>query len=520
MATSDTSSITGTNISTRNGADAFPRSILQKGSITAAAGEFILVDPSTEATTVKLPATPGDESTVTVKPVTSGYASPTDQTPYAVTVQCGGSDTIDKNSASVQLSTWGQTLTLQYDSAHTTWVTVSDNMTSSQLDGRYERVVSVKAAPFNAKGDGKTNDTKAIQAAINYATSIDAVTFFPSSGEACYRVDQLVLPPGAILEGVSSGSYGASEEPDAKSTQVISGVSTLARREGTNSPLLLIPDGYNYCRIRDIEIDGNGLNNTEGDGIRIEDGTAGQEGQIIIDRCYVHDNPGHNIYLGQGRRANKVLNSVCNYAGTVPGTDKDKAKRQEKDGICVAGSDNTVAHNICGSNGRAGINLGTTEALEWHADENSNSAAVTHVISNDVYKNLVGINVSSGSWGNVISSNGIDRNMMEGVAVYDGDVSATILANVFHSNGNTADPDLPQVEGAYPHIGLSSSVNAVHIAANIFGPRDGLVKTMTTYGVYAASPSTTKVHGGFGIIETKPGLESTQDGLSNVPAVL
>ena len=513
MATYNTLSITGTDISTE-AADATPNSKLQSGSITAVASEFILVDASTEAATVTLPDTPGDQSTVTVKLVSSGYASATDPAPYAVTVQCRGSDTIDKNSASVQLSTWGQAVTLQYDSAHRTWVTVNDEMTSSHLDGRYERVVSVKAAPFNAKGDGKSDDTKAIQAAINYATSINAVTFFPSPGEACYRVSQLILPPGAILEGVSSGSYGANEGLDGKSTEGIAGVSTLARLEGTNSPLLLIPDGSNYCRIRDIEIDGNGLNNTQGDGIRIDDGTGGQEGQIIIDRCYVHDNPGHNIYLGQGRRANKVLNSVCNYAGTVPGTDKDKTKRTEKDGICVAGSDNTVAHNICGSNGRAGINLGTTEALEWPADENPNSAAVTHVISNDVYKNLVGISVSSGSWGNVISSNGIDRNIMEGVAVYNGDVSATILANVFHSNSNTKDPELQNFKDLYPHIGLGRGVGTVEIAANIFGPRDEDVYTVATYGVHVASKST-NVNGDRGIIYSKTPLESASNGLDN-----
>jgi len=403
--------------------------MLQNGSITAAAGAFILVDASTEAATVTLPTAPDDESTVTVKPVAAGYASPTALMPNAVTVKCGPPDTIDKKS-----------------------------------------------------------------------------------------VSQLVLHPGAILEGVSSGSYGANEESGAKSTEVISGVSTLARRAGSNEPLLLIRDGSNYCRIRDIEIDGNGLNNTEGDGIHIDDGTDGQEGQIIIDRCYVHDNPGHNIYLGHNRRANKVLNSVCNYAGTVPGMDALKPQRNEKDGICVAGSDNTVAHNICGSNGRAGINLGTTKGLRWQTvtDKNPNCAAVTHVIGNDVYNNLVGINVSSYSWGNVISSNGIDRNIMEGVAVYDGDVPATIHANVFHSNGNTADPALPPAKGSYPHIGLNSSVNAVHIAANIFGPRDAKVTTKATYGVYAASPSTTKVHGGFGII----GPESTQGGLSNVDPIL
>ncbi len=342
-------------------------------------------------------------------------------------------------------------------------------------------VVSVKDAPFNAAGNGVADDTEAIQAAINYATANNAVTYFPSSGRATYRVSQLVIPAGAILEGVSSGTYPGNES--------IACVSTLARLGGTNRDLLSIPDGNNYCHIRDIQIDGNKKNNTTGDGIHISDGAAGQEGQIVIERCYVHDNPGHNIYLGHLRRANKVLNSVCNYA--------------VKDGICVAGSDNTVTQNICGTNGRAGINLGTSHALHWAADASQSSAAVTHVISNDIYGNQVGINVSSGSWGNVISSNGIDRNAAEGVAVYDGYTSATILANVFHSNSQAAN-------NACPHIGLGVGVHSVEIAANIFAPSDAGVTNLPSYGVHAASPSTTHVNGDLGIIDPT----STNHGLT------
>lgn len=346
--------------------------------------------------------------------------------------------------------------------------------------------VSVKAAPFNAVGNGVTDDTAAIQKAINYATANNAVTFFPASGKANYRVSRLVIPPGAMLEGVSPGTYPANS--------AIPGVSTLARLAGSNSDLLSIPDGNNYCRIRDIQIDGNKMNNNTGDGIHVSDGANGQEAQVIIERCYVHDNPGHNIYLGRNRRANKVLNSVCNYAN--------------KDGICVAGSDNTVTQNICGSNKRAGINLGTSTALRWTADANRNSAAVTHVISNDIYGNLVGINVSSGSWGNVVSSNGIDRNGNDGVAVYDGTTSATIHANVFHSNGTAADD-------AFAHIGLGAGVLAVQIAANIFAPLDAGIKNVASYGVRATS-SSTRIGGDLGILDptsTRHGLISAASGV-------
>jgi Pectate lyase superfamily protein len=343
-------------------------------------------------------------------------------------------------------------------------------------------VVSVTDAPFNAAGNGTADDTRAIQAAINYATANNAVTYFPASGAATYRVSQLVIPAGAILQGVSPGTYPGNES--------IACVSTLARLGGTNRDLLLIPDGSNYCRIRDIQVDGNKKNNTAGDGIHISDSNnpAGQEGQIVIERCYVHDNPGHNVYLGHLRRANKVLNSVCNYAA--------------RDGICVAGSDNTVTQNICGTNGRAGINLGTTKALHWAADPGQASAAVTHVISNDIYGNQVGINVSSGSWGNIISANGIDRNADEGIAVYDGYAPAAICANVLHSNSQAAN-------GACPHIGLGAGVHAVEITANIFAPSDAGITNRPSYGVHAASPST-HVNGDLGIIDPT----STSHGLT------
>jgi Pectate lyase superfamily protein len=491
MATHDKTASTGTMLqasatgsaavtAATAGVSAYTPTAIQTGAIAAAVGQLVLVNVAAAAATVSLPAAPANLSLVAVKAITSGYASASSPTPYTVTIQCGGSDTIDNSSAtSVQISTLNQLYAFQYDSALATWLLVDDEIPMAQLDGRSQRVVSVRAAPFSATGNGVTDDTKAIQAAINYATAIHATTFLPSSGTLSYRVSNLVLPQGAILRGVSSGTYPGN--------QAIPGVSTLTRLAGTNSDLLTIADGSNYCRIRDIQLDGNKNNNTAGDGIHISDGAAGQEAQVLIERCYVHDNPGHNIYLGKNRRASKVTDSVCNYAG--------------KDGICVAGSDNTVGQNICGSNGRAGINLGTTTALRWAADANPNSAAVTHVVSNDVYGNLVGINVAASSWGNVIGFNGIDRNSDEGVAVYDGDMAATIQANVFHSNGVA-------IDDTYPHIGLGTGVLNLEIAANVFAALDGGVSNVANYCVHAASAQTS-ISGDLGITDAT----STNHGL-------
>jgi len=149
-----------------------------------------------------------------------------------------------------------------------------------------------------------------------------------------YRVSQLVLRAGSVLQGVSSGTYPDNEN--------ISGSSVLVRIANTNKHLLLAPEGANYCRIQDMAIDGNKNNNSKGYGLCVADAAAGHESQIIVSRCYIHTNPESNIYLGRNRRANTVESCVLNYSATG-------------DGITVAGSDNTIAGNIVGTPLDSGI---------------------------------------------------------------------------------------------------------------------------------------------------------------------
>ena len=207
--------------------------------------------------------------------------------------------------------------------------------------GSVELTVSVVA--YGAKGDGITDDTRAIQAAIVDGNKIGAVVFVPAG---VYRVSQLVMMKGTILQGVSSGTYPANN--------TISGASVLARLANSNKDLLLAPDGANYGRVFDLAIDGNKNNNTTGRGLCVADGAAGQEAQLIVERCYFHDNPDSNVYLGHNRRANSVHDCVFNYS-------------LHGDGVTDAGSDNTISTNIIGSNARAGICLGTTATQNWPA---------------------------------------------------------------------------------------------------------------------------------------------------------
>jgi parallel beta-helix repeat protein len=343
---------------------------------------------------------------------------------------------------------------------------------------------AINVITFGAKGDDKTDDTKAIQGAIDQGAKTGAVVFFPA---ASYRVSQLVLRQGTVLNGVSSGTY-----PD---NATIAGSSVLVRIGNTNKHLLLAPDGANYGRIRDLAIDGNKNNNSKGCGLYVADGAKGQESQIFVDRCYFHTNPESNVYLGRNRRANTVQNSVFNYSLTA-------------DGVTVAGSDNTITGNIIGSNARAGVCLGTTATQNWGASSPANSAAIAHVTNNDIYNNLVGIALANGSSGCMVAGNGIDRNKKEGITVYSG-ASNALVTNSLHSNGTSKN-------NGYAHINVGPSVTEVCVSDNNFTPQDSDVSNKASYCVYIASGAT-RVIGDVGCTDPTASIARTNAPTGAVP---
>jgi hypothetical protein len=76
------------------------------------------------------------------------------------------------------------------------------------LNGRIthlETRINVKMPPFNAKGDGATNDTAAIQAAIDYANTNSIRNVFMPEGN--YLISAPILLNGCSLEGVQTNIY-------------------------------------------------------------------------------------------------------------------------------------------------------------------------------------------------------------------------------------------------------------------------------------------------------------------------
>jgi len=98
------------------------------------------------------------------------------------------------------------------DLANTTDVTKGDNLVGfkqSNLTGvlanassrtvhqKFQEIVNVN--DFGAVGDGVTNDTKAIQDAVDYAATINGVVTFPSTGTFTFA--QIIVPSNITIQG-------------------------------------------------------------------------------------------------------------------------------------------------------------------------------------------------------------------------------------------------------------------------------------------------------------------------------
>jgi len=103
-------------------------------------------------------------------------------------------------------------------------------------DVRLSAVFNVKASPYSAAGNGTTDDTTAVQAAITAAAVSGGIVYFP---------------PGTYsLTGVSIPSAGNVTLAGAGMN-----VSLLQLRNGTNADLVTV--NGQFCTVRDLGLDGN-----------------------------------------------------------------------------------------------------------------------------------------------------------------------------------------------------------------------------------------------------------------------
>jgi hypothetical protein len=274
--------------------------------------------------------------------------------------------------------------------------------------------VNVKKT-YGAKGDGTTDDTAAIQAAIDSGSPV----YFPPG---VYLTGTLEARLGMVLIGAMRSAY-AYPVPSTRSA-------TLKLKSGTNGNLIHAADGINNVQISSLAFDGNKAGNSSGDIIHLDTASA-QDTSWHISDCYFDNAPANGVFIGSGRQAVKIHRTWIMRAANA--------------GIIVNGPDcgfNTV---LIGLSGAYGMYIG-------------NGANVQHITDCDIWSSTQhGIVVDNASMV-AITGTGIDRHQQSGIVVLNGDV--TIRGCMLHGNSQAAN-------STYPHIRVDAG--NVIVSGCIFG---------------------------------------------------
>ncbi len=176
--------------------------------------------------------------------------------------------------------------------------------------GRWKRQYSgaVNVKWFGATGDGVTDDTIAIQAAVNCAAVTTCLCYVPSvpASSAGYLVSQITLPRPLQF-------YGSGPAP-----QGITG-SRLLQKAGSNLSLL-VPDPtiptnewLHWFQIRDLYLRGDKVGNTVGCGIDLNRRTGEN---FLISNVIVSSFPQAGIRLTRGSTPGMIWNCGSFLNGT------------------------------------------------------------------------------------------------------------------------------------------------------------------------------------------------------------
>lgn len=286
--------------------------------------------------------------------------------------------------------------------------------------------IDITQAPYNAVPDGTTDNSAAIQAALNAAAG--RPVYIPPGifGVA----DSLVMKPGQVFVGSnSSGSAWLSG-----TGQPLGEISTLKALAGlAGKPMIEGPPASGYVQIRDLHIDAN---NIASEGIKLTTYSPSIEAQWLLQRLFIHNATGDGVYVGQGRRAVRAWRVVSCYNGG--------------NGIMSFGSDSAWHDSILGANGANGFYAAGTQ---------------TRILSSDIFGNgNAGIRVWNGSNEIFISHNSCDRNQLHGIQTGDGCFGIAINNNLFTKNSAGGDGDGVGL-AADIYIGASTGVS---ITSNVF----------------------------------------------------
>ena len=180
------------------------------------------------------------------------------------------------------------------------------NSVSTNVQAKLSQYKSVK--DFGAKGDGTTDDTTAIQNAINSLSSTGAALFFPVG---TYKLtNTITLKPGVSIIGEQKGAWGSGNLPSTNAPGVV------FTKNFTTGSVFYSPNTQTIQSVtyENFYILGNkgGAGGSNGSGIEIQLGS-----DIIFRRVWVNEAPSNGFVIGQGSASyhNYLYNCYAFFCG-------------------------------------------------------------------------------------------------------------------------------------------------------------------------------------------------------------
>jgi hypothetical protein len=264
---------------------------------------------------------------------------------------------------------------------------------------------------YGAKGDGQTNDTAALKAAISDSAK-GAALFVPPG---IYLSGPLKLPAGLVLTGLNAEWF--SRVPSVIPNPAMQ--SCIRLLPGSTGPLLSPDDATNLAncvRIRDIALDCSGQAQPA---INLPDSAVSIPRNWLMERLYISNvggSAGYGFYVGNQNNACLLRDSML-FNGTA-------GVQGGHHGIGWYGADGLIDNSYVGQFGGVGVTV-----LGGASD------VVFTMRGGGSFGNQSGIVI--GGAGAVIDGVSIDRNFNDGMYVVQG---PTVIANsVFTSNSRTTD---------------------------------------------------------------------------------
>ena len=307
---------------------------------------------------------------------------------------------------------------------------------------------------FGATGDGSTDDTAAVQAALDVGSTFDHGTiFFP---DGTYMVAGLKLPSNCSLKGASRDNT-VLKLKNSGNTHILA-----SKLYVENDTINAFPDGQNF--IENITFDGNKANNSSGSCLILRSYNA----QVMC--CDFQNAADHGIIqsAATANGSNPQNAAECLYKQCRVHLN-DKHGMWFKDDSNGNIADAWIVDCWIHDNGTDG-----------YVQVNIERGAGFHIHNNQLYNDWQGNILIGGASGTTMTGNNIELSTIAGgtgqtyrnleVSLGDGggaNLGIQIIGNIFH----TFLTDVPT--NTYKHIDFTGSGVATNLHANVFRAPSG-----------------------------------------------